>query len=252
MPRMTLLVRIALAWAICSLMVPANPQMVGVFEPDINVPYGACAHPDGKHIIISGKPGYGYISGGIAIHNLETEESQLLTHEQLVPNQSILSMLPLKNGDILCGTGIYGGHGAGAVEEEAFLAILDWKTKQISFKVTPFPAASEVWHMCWGPDDRVYAIVNGGTPVVFDPESGEVVATKKIEGVGSAAKENAIALAHDGNLYALFHNAIVRITPGTLEIEKVADAPGFINAGIAIVGERLYFGLGSHLWSMKL
>ena len=232
--------------------VPANPQMVGVFEPDINAPHGACPHPDGKHILISGKPGYGYIGGGIAIYNLETEQAQLLTHDQLIPNQTILSMLPLKTGNILLGSGIYGGHGAGAVEKEAFLAILDWETKKIAWKLTPFPTANEIWHMCWGNDGLIYAIANGYMLVVFDPDKRQVVHTAPIREYSNAARSNAIACAPDGNLYALFHNAIVRITPGTFEVEKIADAPGFINAGIAILEGRLYFAIDSHLWSLKL
>lgn len=58
--------------------------------------------------------------------------------------------------------------------------------------------------------------------------------------------------ATDGCLYALFSKAIVRIDPKTYRCEKLADAPGPIRAGIAIQRRRLYFGIGSHLWSMAI
>ena len=58
-----------------------------------------------------------------------------------------------------------------------------------------------------------------------------------------------MALAPDGSIYALFNKAIVRIAPGTYEHEKLADIPVPAQAGIALVGGRLYFTSGAELWS---
>jgi hypothetical protein len=46
--------------------------------------------------------------------------------------------------------------------------------------------------------------------------------------------------------------AILRITPGNLEVVKLADLPSPATGGIAILAGRLYYLCGSHLWSLGL
>ena len=51
--------------------VQKNPKVVIAHSrPDLNVPWGAFAHPDGKHILISGMPCYGRVGGGMDIYNI--------------------------------------------------------------------------------------------------------------------------------------------------------------------------------------
>ena len=229
---------------------PANPRLVATYAPDINVPWGAAAHSDGRHVMISGPPGYGYLGGGIGIYNLETDESTLLTHEQLVPHHSIMAMAPLDNGDIACGTTVSGGHGSTAVAKEAVLFILDWRGKKIRFQEAPVPGAKEVALLAKGGDGRVYGLA-GSTLLVFDPEREQVVHTADVSEHGGRTV-NGMACGPDGNIYIVFSRAIVRMKPGSFLVEKIADTPGRANAGIAVVGGRVYFAVGSHLWSARL
>ena len=229
---------------------PANPRLVASYAPDINVPWGAAAHPDGKHVMISGPPGYGHLGGGIGIYNLETDQSTLLTHEQLVPHQSIMAMAPLDSGDIVCGTTISGGHGSAAIAKEAVLFILDWKTKEIRFRTSPVEGATEIGLLSRGLDGVICGIA-GSRLFVFDPAKKEVVHTADLREYGSRTV-NGIACGPDGNIYLVLSRAIVRVKPGRFEIEKLGDTPGAANAGIAVVRRRVYFAVGSHLWSVGL
>lgn len=229
---------------------PANPCLVAAFAPDINVPWGAAAHPDGKHVMISGPPGYGHLGGGIGIYNLKTQESTLLTHEQLVPHHSIMAMAPLDSGDVVCGTTVSGGHGSTAVAKEAVLFILDWRAKKIGYQTTPVKGAGQVGLLRKGGDGLIYGLA-GKTLFVFDPSSRQVLHTAPLAAHGARAV-NGIACAPDGNIYLVLSRAIIKVTAGTFEVTKIADTPGNANAGIAVVGRRVYFAVGSHLWSVGM
>ena len=50
----------------------------------------------------------------------------------------------------------------------------------------------------------------------------------------------------------MMNNAILRITPGTFEHEKLTDTPVSISGGGAFVNGLLVFGHSSHVWSYKV
>jgi len=229
-----------------------NPQrVIEHSRPDLNLPWGAFAHPDGKHIIISGLPGYGRVGGGMDIYNLETGETLKFTHEDLIEYHSTIPMQALPNGDLICGTTVSGTHGGKAVEKDAVIWVLDWETKQVKWKVVPIPGMSAIGRMKMGPDGKLYCMGGDSVFFVFDPESKQVVHQQSLAEYGGVPV-NGMERGPDGNIYVVLSNAIVRITPGTYAVEKLADAPGGISAGIGISGGRIYFAIGSHLWSMKL
>ena len=230
----------------------ANPELVARFAPDINVPWGAAAHADGgEHILISGQPGYGYVGGGIGIFNLKTREEQLLKHTDLIEYHSVMAMAPLPDGDIVCGTTISGGHGAAAVEKEAVLFVLDWETKTISLKKSPMAGAKSIGLLRTGSDGLVYGTADATGLFVFDPATGEVVHRADITEYGGGTV-NGMEVGEDGNVYLVRTKAVIRVKPGTFEIEKLCDTPGPANAGTAIKAGRIWFAVGTHLWSCGL
>jgi len=229
---------------------PGNPRAVARYAPDINVPVGAAAHPDGQHVMISGNPGYGYTGGGIGIYNLDTGESRLLTHAQLIPKHCVQAMAPLPNGDIVCGSSTHGGHGTEAVGGEAVLFILDWASKKISFQASPVPRATEIRFLRTGPDGFVCGLADAASFFVFDPQKRQVVHSASLASYGSAAY-NGMDIGPDGNIYVAFSKAILRIKPGIFAVEKIADTPDAITGGLAVLGGRVYFAIGSHLWSVN-
>ncbi len=228
-----------------------TPRLVGQFAPDINVPWAALAHPDGDHILIAGNPGYGVIGGGVAIHSLSTGENLLLRHTDLVENHATMAMAALAGGDVVGCTSVSGGHGTTAEATEAALYLLDWETKQVRWRATPIPGLTSIPGVALGPDARLYCIGSDSTLFMFDPRTQEVVHSRDLADYGSVPHQP-ICSGPDAGIYLLLSNAILRIEPGTCEVEKVADAPGPVGGGIGILEGRLYFAVGSHLWSCEL
>jgi WD40 repeat protein len=228
-----------------------NPRILAEYQPDINQPYAALVYPDGLHVLMSGWPGYGYVGGGLAIYDLKTGQSKLIRHADLVPDQSTYQLAALPNGDIVAGTNISGGHGTKPVAKEGMLYILDWKTKSVSYRTIPVPGAEGVDGLVVARDGLVYAITTPPTLFVFDPRSREVVHKRDLAGHGTIAY-NGLKPGPDGKLYAVMSKALLRITPGTYAVEKLAEPPQPVRAGTAVMDGRLYFVIDSHLWSFAL
>ncbi len=228
-----------------------NPRILAEYQPDINQPYAALVHPDGAHVLMSGWPGYGYVGGGLAVYDLKTGASQLIKHTDLVPDQSTYQLAALPNGDIVAGTNISGGHGTTPVAKEGMIYILDWKTKAVSFRTVPVPGAEGVDGLIVARDGLVYAITTPPTLIVFDPKARRIIHRRDLAGHGAIAY-NGLKLGPDGELYAVLTKALLRITPGTFAVEKLAEPPQPARAGTAVVGGRLFFVIDSHLWSLEL
>jgi hypothetical protein len=228
-----------------------NPRRVAQYAPDIYVPRVTLAHPDGRHVFMAGLPAYGYRGGGVGIYDLESGESSVLTHKELIPEQSTVTMRLLPDGNIIAGTSVAAGHGARPISADGVLYILDWQARKITFQTAPVRGANAVQALEIGPDGLVYGLASGSNFFVFDPNDKKILYQEKLSGHGEIA-QSGLTLAADGNIYALFSKAIVRIVPGTFKHEKLADTPGPIRGGGAILSGRVYFSIGSHLWSYRL
>ena len=229
-----------------------NPRLLKTYAPDINVPVGALAYPDGKHLLMSGEPGYGYLGGGIGIYNVETNESQLLTHRQLIPDHSVQTMAALPDGNVICGTTVAGGHGTVAAAKEGVLFVLDWPTKQVAYQLVPVPGSSSIAALHVGSDGLVYGLASPATFFVFDPKEKRVVRSQALPDCGGAVFGSALLPDGQGHLLTVLSGGVVRVTQREFAVEKLAAPPATITGGTALVGGRVYFAIGSHLWSYAL
>lgn len=228
-----------------------NPRVLGEFAPDINQPFAALVHPDWRHVLMSGWPGYGYVGGGLAIFDLQTGQSHLLKHSELVPEQSTVQLAALRNGDIIAGTSISGGHGTKPVAKEGMIYVLSWKTRTVVHRAVPVPEAEGVDGLVVARDGLVYGITTPPALFVFDAKTRKVIHKQDLTAYGEISY-NGLRAGPDGRLYAVLKKALLRITPGTYEVEKLAEPPEEPRAGTAVADRRLYFAVGSHLWSFKL
>jgi streptogramin lyase len=227
-----------------------NPREVAVWKEDICRPRACIAHPDGHTILMAGFAGYGMVGGGLGMYDLQTEKATLITHENLIPNESTIAMRALPGGDIIGGTSIEAPGGGHTSAKVATLYILDWKTKQVIFKMNPVPEATDIISLEIGPDGLVYGLASGSKMFVFDPKTRKVVHMADLSEYGGVPRQ-ALVLA-DGKLYAALSNAILRIAPVTYEVTKIADAPKGISAGAVYCGGKLYFASRARLWSYEL
>jgi len=202
-------------------------------------------------VMMSGFAGYGLCGGGLGIFDIETGETSLITHENLVPNQSTIALGALPGGDIVGGTSIATPGGGHPLAKEGVLYILDWETRKVVFQTAPVPGASEVFSLQVGLDGLVYGMATGSRFFVFDPKTREVVHTEDWSQYGGMPR-HVFTLGSDGSLYAVLTGAILKVQPGGLTHTKLATPPVGVGAGVAFHEGRLYFSSRSHLWSYDL
>ena len=232
-----------------------NPRVLISVSPTIIRPHALLAHPDGRRLIMTGTPGYGLTGGGMLIWDTESESHTLLTHEDLIPDHSTVSLAATPGGNIVGGTTISPGTGGEALAKEAELYILDPDEGRVLFREAVVPGASEIRDMLTGPDGLIYGLADGSAFFVFDPESREVVHFESKLPYGDLAGQQApriLATGPDDRIYALFRNAIVRIEPGSFEHVQVGEPPVNANAGIVLHEGRLYFTHSSEVWSFRV
>jgi streptogramin lyase len=90
---------------------------------------------------------------------------------------------------------------------------------------------------------------------VFDPKTQKVVHQEKPTEFGELTGgqgPRVMLLGPDGNIYAYFSKAIVRIEPGTFKLQRLAVPPVTISVGIVLREGRLYFASQYRLWSWKV
>jgi hypothetical protein len=197
---------------------------------------------------MGGFAGYGLTGGAMAIYDLHTGKADLLTHEQLVPNQSPFALQVLPNGNLVGSTDISAPGGGHTKATEAVVFVLDWQTRRIIFRTVPVPGATHIRHLTVGPDGRVYGLAQGGILFVLDLASGDVVHREDL----SRYEVERHIFAHAGQVYALFHTAIVRIDPENFASKRIAEPPSPIRCGGPVIDGRLYFTSQSCLWSYHL
>lgn len=228
-----------------------NPREAAVWSRDICRPRTCLAHPDGEHVLMAGFAGYGLVGGGLGIYNLKTNEATLITHENLIPDESTICLKALPDGNLVGGTSIEAPGGGHPTAKEATLYILDWKTRKVVFRCSPVLGASEIISLAIGPDGLVYGLASGSKLFVFDPATRKVVHTADLATYGGVPRE-ALFVGPGAKVYAALGNAIVTLAPKTYIITKLTDAPMGISAGFALTGGKLYFASNARLFSYEL
>lgn len=229
-----------------------NPRQMGAWKDDVCRPRTALAHPDGRHVLMAGFAGYGRCGGGIAVGDLETGQTTLLTAERdLLPGHSCVTICALPDGNLVGGTSVEAPGGGHTVAKEGELFIMDWPARKIVFHAPPVPGQREIVSLCRLPDARVAGLTANATFFIFDPVSRNVTGTMPLAMHGSVPR-HALHVAPDGTPYALLSKAILRLSPGSLEAVKIGAPPEPITAGGTLVGGRLYYASGAHVWSLDL
>ncbi|MGI5818550.1 MAG: WD40 repeat domain-containing protein [Armatimonadota bacterium] len=228
-----------------------NPRELAQYKQDLCRPRACIADADERWVVSGGFAGYGLVGGGLAIHDRETGETVLLSHEDVIEHESTITMRFLPDGNLVGGTSVAAPGGGHPQAEEGTLYILDWQSREVIFRMNPVEGAREVFSIEVGPDGLVYGLASGSQFFVFDPSVREIVHREDLSGYGALPRQT-LTLGPDGNIYATFSTSIVRITPGTFEHQKLADPPGNITAGAVILDGRLYYASGSHVWSYDL
>lgn len=233
-----------------------NPRDVWPSDPNINRPHALIAHPDGRHLVAGGTPGYGRTGGGLFIYDMDEETGVMLSHEELLENLSPFSIVALPNGDLVVGTTTMPGTGGQVKADEAQLFVLDWETRQVVWHEAVVPGVARLTDLILGPRGLVYGIAGNSLLYVFDPETRTVVHEESLIEYGPPGGSQApriMVLNEDGStLYIMFQRAMVAVDTDTYAHRKLADAPVSLQAGIVLLDGRIYFASGSRLYSYAL
>jgi streptogramin lyase len=233
-----------------------NPKELARSQPNINRPHALLAHPDGRHVIMGGTPGYGLTGGGLHIYDLEEGKGTILPHTEVVPNQGANCLIALRDGNLLGGTTTLPGTGGEQLAKEAELFLFDWAQRKVVWREAMLPGRGRIMDLLLAPDGLVYGLAVDSTFFVFDPATRKIVHQEPLQElygyVAGAQAPRVMALGPDGKIYVVFVKAIVRLTPGTYAHEKVGDLPVSASAGVALVKGRIYFTTSSRLCSYAL
>lgn len=233
-----------------------NPRYLTECEPTINRPHDLLAMPDGRTVVLAGTPGYGHTGGGLLLWDRVTRTRTLLTHEQLLPQLSTMSLVALPEGKFLGGTTTGAGTGGETKAKEAELYVFDVATRRIEWHQPLLPGVQTYTDLATGPRGLIYGFADRTRFFVFDPVKRTVVHASEVKathgGIITGQGPRAFVRTERGAVFVLFTKSIARIDPESFAIVPVASSPVTITAGGDVLGGRLYFAGGSHVYSFPV
>lgn len=219
-------------------------------------PYTLLAHPDGRHIIYGGMPGYGSTGGGLVFYDRETETAEVVPHQELLPWHCVSSLAALPDGTIVGGTSREPARGGVRKVDVAELFLMDMANNEVQWHGAIIEGAERYNDLHVGPDGMVFGIVDRTHLFVFDPAKRavvhEITLEPKFGQTVHAQAPRIFVQSPDGRIYLLFVSGIAQLCPDTYEVTLLADAPQNLYNGGAYLDGRLYFGAGVHLYSWEV
>ena len=233
-----------------------NPQYQLQSSPTINRPHELLAHPDGKTIVLAGTPGYGLTGGGLLFWDRTTRKSVLLTHEDILPQHSTMSLVALPGGKLLGGTTTSPGTGGERKAEVAEVYLMDMGSKRVEWHQPLFAGVQEYTDLCLDQDGIVYGFADRRRFFAFDAPQRKVVHEQETSAAfGPTAYQQGprvFVIGPRGDVYVLFAKGIAKVEPRTFRIQLLAPSPVPIAYGGDILDGRIYFAHGSHVYSYTL
>jgi hypothetical protein len=233
----------------------SNPLFLHEAKPTINRPHDLLVYPDGRHVILAGTPGYGLTGGGLMIWDRMTRKAEILKHTDLIQWQSTKSLVALADGRLLGGTTIAAGTGGEAKATEAELYILDLKTRKVLWHKPMLKGARNYTDMMMGPDGQIFGFADQTRFFVFDPVQHTIVhsATLSEELARTVSSQGArvFVKSPDGRIFIILSHGIAQLDPQSRKITLLTKTPGGVTAGGDWLNGRIYFALGSHVYSWR-
>jgi hypothetical protein len=121
----------------------------------------------------------------------------------------------------------------------------------VVFKTVPVPGAAEVYSLEVDAAGLVYGLTTGSQFFVFDPVRREVVQRADLSALGELVRP-ALARGPDGIIYGALSHTVFRVEPTDHRITAIAQTPVPVTAGLAIIGNQLYFASQARIWRCQL
>lgn len=229
---------------------------------------GASASRSGqaqRWAVMAGTPAYGRSGGGMLFWPLDGGKSTVLTHGEVIAGHSTQTLLELPDGLLLGGTTTAPGTGGRepAPGESARLFLFDTSKadQRVPWSMVPVPGARVISDLLQAEDGTVWGIADSRVLFAFDPVRRQLVGEPQdfgSEGRSVFAQGTKALLQRPSGpagqgaaspLFVLLTDGIGRIDRQTRQLSRVARAPAEITAGGVWRENRLWFGVGSHLYS---
>lgn len=243
-------VRIDTKEHICRRPDDRNPHCEGSYR-EVLRPRSAAALSDGKTVLFGGFNIYGKAGGGLIRYNCESRECSLIPNEKLLPDHSILAILPLSETRILCGTSIEVPGGGTPAVREAELFEYDLAEERVLRHWAPVPGAVEIAHLGRDGSGRIHGIAGDGTFFTLTDDLGSVLKRHDLSSRGTPVRDGMVT-APDGTLCGLLTGGIYLLRPDADTPEFLPAPPCPISCGMALLNGRVYFGSNTHLWECRL
>lgn len=240
------IVRIDTKKEICRELDDTNPHCEGAFG-EIYRPRSAAALPDGRTMVFGGYTTNGATGGGLVIYDTAERSCKVIPNDKLIPQQSVLSMVPLSQTELLCGTSIEAPCGGYVLTPEAQLFEFDLSTGKVLNSLVPVPGAREISHLKRDATGIAHGITSSGIYFAYDPDQKTVLRTQDMSQYGVPVRDG-MKCMEDGTVYGLLTGGIYRVSPASPKAEMISIPPCPITAGMAVQDGKIFFGSGTHLW----
>ena len=193
-----------------------------------------------KSVLVGTRPGYGSLGGAVSAYDVISGD--LVTHRNVVENQSVRSITSIGETAYI-GSEIY-GEKADPVAEEAVVAAWDTESQTVEWEMTPVPGKNSIAGLV-SHDGMLYGVASGGTLFAVDPATRETVGQVSVGNTGE------IEVGHDGMLYGAFGAGITRIDPETLQTETYASDVHAFNGELAQNDEGYLYAVDEDSYRLK-
>ena len=220
-----------------------NPKFIGAIKNQ-DRPFAVLPLSNKAEVLFGTVPGYGQLGG--AITHLDVKSEKYETFTNIIPNQSIMSLIEI-DGKVIGGTTISGGLGAIPTEKRG--RIFEWDI--VNKKVLWSDSIADFWSITGlfkGPDNGLWGFADG-TLVKYDITSKKVVFKKEVykyNNYPSHIWRNGLAVVHpNGLIYFTLTDKLYSYDIRTDELKHLRD-----QASLMILGNNtIYFREGTNLWS---
>lgn len=225
-----------------------NPYVLPGDNTYIHRPYHMVVSPDSQNILIGGIPDYGMLGGSLVVFDPSTYKKEA-EYRNIIPEHSIKGLCLTADGLVCGGSSTEGGGGAHTTDDDAQIFLWDYFDRRTVFSAVAVPGTQSISDLILGPDRMIYGLADDFV-FVFDPTNREIVHVQR-SAYGDPAF-NALTISPKKGVLALLGSDIVEIQPETYQTQSIAHYEGQITAGVAVIGQTLYFGDNSHVIGLTL
>ena len=230
-----------------------SPRLV-LEEDQIHRPRCALALKGTNEIIWGGFPGYGVVGGALAIYNVDSEEQMVIRNEDILPFHSTICLSELKNGEVIGGTSVEAPGGAMSKEQDARLYVLDRTNMELKYNFVPIKGAREFVAIYTDHTNRVHGVTDQGIYFIWDTESNTILYEQDLSIYGVAIRSGFVYDELDRMLYCLLSEGLM-----VIELQNSFPRPRLkeklqakASSGAVLYNGRIYYGSGSHLYSVSI